>query len=81
MMDFLKYVKTPKWFLLGLNLGISETDMRMIKSDARDASDALQRICEAYLEGADNPRWRDVVDAFYAIGDKAQARKLEERFC
>ena len=82
MDDFLQYVKTPNWFRLGLKLRIPEADMRMIKKDTRgDSKEALEKICEAYLEDAHEPRWGEVVSALHAIGDKRLARELERSFC
>ena len=81
MDDFLTGVKTPNWFRLGLKLRIPEADMKLIKKDHRDSKDALEKVCEAYLDEVDRPKWGEVVDALYAIEEEELARKLEKKHC
>ena len=80
--ELLKYVKTTKWYELGLELNLDEDDLAFIEQDYRlDSAEALKQLLKKWLRECESPTWSTVVDALGKVGEKRRARRLQEIFC
>ena len=81
MEELLDNVKTVKWFRLGLKLGIERYDLDVIESNQKlDAKGALWDVLRQWLKECETPSWEIVIRAMREIGEKNEAKQLEDRF-
>ena len=82
LIDLLKRVITPKWYLLGLELTDDEEAMNIIDDDHKnDAEAGLKATFKLWKKKCENPTWDKVVAALRNIGENNLAAKLEKDFC
>ena len=82
MKDLLDYIVILKWYRFGLELGISDTELNMIKDKKKeDAKGALQEIFQFVLTTNPDLTWENVVNALRKIGENRTARIVDDKFC
>ena len=80
--ELLDNVKTTEWFHLGLKLGIKQEALAVIQSNKKlDASGALMKVLQKWLQVCEGPTWVAMVAALREIGEGSLAKKLEDKFC
>ena len=83
MRDLLDHVRITNWYRLGLQLGISDTELDIIENDHKqDTEGALQKTFKLVLRRK-NPdlTWENVVDALKRVGENKTARTIKHNFC
>ena len=69
----------PKWYLFGCALGVSTTDMDIIKDDEGSSEVYMQSLLEEWNKThEDSYTWETLQEALRVIGNNRLAAKLEE---
>ena len=71
---------TPKWYYIGLQLGLKDRDLDPIQSQN---SDPLNCTCEMVKQWLTHPTWNDLVDALSSplVREEYQANRLRLKYC
>ena len=74
---------TIKWYNIGLMLKVAVPTLERIRSQFDDPTDGLREMLKAWLETAEKPTWRDIVDALrgVTVGYSKLASDIETRYC
>ena len=69
----------PKWYQFGCALGISTTDMDIIKEDAGGSEIYMQSMLDEWNKThEDSYTWETLQEALRVIGNNRLAKELEE---
>ena len=81
MEDLLDYIHINNWYRLGLQLGVSDTELNIIEENNKDIKVALRRTLQLVLRTCPDLTWKNVADALRKIGENKTARVIEDKFC
>ena len=72
-----------KWFSIGLELDVAESQLKIIETDGHGAEERMRTMLDHWLNNATVPSWKDLVDALKAptVGESRLATELEEKYC
>ena len=81
MKDLITDIYTTRWYRLGLELGINEKEMNIIREDCKgDAEEALIRTFILWLK-TEQPTWWKMIAALRRIEENNLAYLLEQKYC
>ena len=70
-------VQTTKWYDLGLQLGIEDTELDVIEENNPKDIDACKRkMFKAWLRITPSPSYRQLVEALQTVGEISEADRL-----
>ena len=71
---------SPKWYELGLRLGVSVHTLDSIEHDVRECNKACRKMFQAWLRDNCKGTWNDVIAALKSnsVKEDGVADKLEE---
>ena len=71
---------SPKWYELGLRLGVSVHTLDRIEHDVQDNNKACRKMFQSWLRDNHNSSWNDVITALKSntVKENGVADKLEE---
>ena len=74
-------VRTTKWYNLGLQLGIEDTELDVIEENNPKDIDACKRkMFKAWLRITPSPSYNLVVEALQTVGEITEADRLCKRY-
>ena len=74
-------VKTTKWYNLGLQLGIEDTELDVIEENSPKDIDACKRkMFKAWLRITPNPSYQKLVEALQTVGEISEADHLCKKY-
>ena len=72
--DLIEHVTTPRWYDLGLALGVDDSKLQVIEQDTRgDGQTGLRRMFQKWLSSCKQPSWDNVIQALRKIGENRLA--------
>ena len=74
----------PKWYNIGLELGLVASTLDAIRSQFSDPADCVTEMCSKWLKGTHPPpTWDNLIKAVESpyVGDKGLAQKLRKTYC
>ena len=81
MLKDLVLVPVAEWYDLGLQLGIGDEDLDVIKRDNPGNLKACKReMFRAWLKITPNPSYQQLVEALTAVGDVREANQLCKKY-
>ena len=74
---------TPKWYYIGLQLGLKATDLDPIQSQNSDSLNRTCKMVQQWLTTNPHPTWNDLVDALSSrlVREEYQANRLRLKHC
>ena len=69
------------WYTLGLNLGVSETDMDFIEADHFSAKDSLRATFQCVRKQDPFLTWQKVAGALESMKLNSLAHEIKFKFC
>ena len=70
-------IKTVKWYNLGLQLGIDDTELDVIEENNPKDIDACKRkMFRVWLRITPSPSYQQLVEALLAVGEISEADRL-----
>ena len=80
-MKDLVLIKTVKWYNLGLQLGIEDTELDMIEQNNPKEIDACKRrMFKAWLRITPSPSYQQLVEALQTVGETSEADHLCKKY-
>ena len=80
-MKDLVFIKTVKWYNLGLQLGIEDTELDMIEQNNLKEIDACKRrMFQAWLRITPSPSYQQLVEALQTVGETSEADCLCKKY-
>ena len=77
--DLIEHVTTPRWFNLGLVLGVDDSSLQFIEHDTRgDSQTGLRRMFQEWLRICEQPSWDNVIWALRKIGENRLAAEVHQ---
>ena len=76
MKELLSLVSTSRWYVLGLQLGLSKEQLEAIESE-NDRADYKRKMFKKWLASSGSPSWSHVVKALRSIEEEHLAKKVE----
>ena len=71
----------PKWYTLGLQLGLSSTTLHAAESEiGRETEDYLNEMLKLWVERDPRPSWRALIEALKKIDQMELANRLQEQY-
>ena len=72
-----------QWYNLGLKLKVKTATLESIQEDFTATQHRLREILKAWLNTADNPSWKTLIDALKSplVGASQLASVLEAEYC
>ena len=81
MLKDLVLVSVAEWYDLGLQLGVEDEDLDVIKRDNPGNLKACKReMFRAWLKITPNPSYQQLVEALTAVGDVREANQLRKKY-
>ena len=76
-------VVCPKWYHLGLQLGVRISTLDSIRTQFPDPKDQLLEMLKTWLTSSDNTSWKTLTDALgsRSVGVSHLASVLETKYC
>ena len=72
----------PKWYDLGLQLGVPDSTLRIIENDCQNnCKDAIRKMIHEWLQLCSNPTWRTVALSLRTIYMDSLANDVERKYC
>ena len=72
----------PQWYELGLELGLTKSDLDIIeKDDGRDSSTCRRKMFSKWLSSSNDASYSGLVDALVEIDKKDVAEFVSQKFC
>ena len=76
-----EHVTTPRWFSLGLALGVDDSALQFIQQDTRgDSRTGLTCMFQEWLSSCEQPSWDNVIRALRRIGENRLAAEIRQKF-
>ena len=73
-------IQTTKWYDLGLQLGIKDTELDMIEeNNPKDIDACKQKMFEARLRITPSPSYQELVEALQTVGEISEADHLRKK--
>ena len=70
-------IQTTKWYDLGLQLGIEDTELDVIEeNNPKDNGVCKRRMFRAWLRITPSPSYQQLVEALVAVGEISEADRL-----
>ena len=80
-MKDLVLIKTVKWYNLGLQLGIEDTELDVIDQNNSKEIDACKRkMFQAWLRITPSPSYQQLVEALQTVGETSEADSLCKKY-
>ena len=80
-MKDLVLIKTVKWYNLGLQLGIEDTELDMIEQNNPKDIDACKRsMFKAWIRITPSPSYQQLVEALQTVGETSEAHRLCKKY-
>ena len=74
-------VKTTKWYNLGLQLGIEDTELDVIEENSpKDIDTCKRKMFKAWLKITPNPSYQQLVEALKTVGEISEADHLCKKY-
>ena len=74
-------VKTTKWYNLGLQLGIEDTELDVIEeNNAKDIDACKRKMFKVWLRITPNPSYQQLVEALQTVGEISEADHLCKKY-
>ena len=74
-------VKTTKWYNLGLQLGIEDTELDVIEeNNAKDIDACKRKMFKAWLRITPNPSYQKLVEALQTVGEISEVDHLCKKY-
>ena len=74
-------VQTVKWYNLGLQLGIEDTELDVIEENSPKDIDACKRnMFKAWLRITPSPSYQQLVEALQIVGEISEADRLCKKY-
>ena len=72
-----------KWKKIGTNLIIAPSELEAIQCDNNDSGERLHGMLIKWIASADNPTWKNIVDALrtQSVGESRLSEKIRKRYC
>ena len=72
----------PKWYDLGLQLGVPDSTLRIIEKDCQNnCKDAIRKMIHEWLHLCSKPTWRTVALSLRTIHMDSLANDVERKYC
>ena len=72
----------PKWYDLGLQLCVPDSNLRIIEKDCHNnCQDAMRKMIQEWLQLCSNPTWRIVALSLRKIHMNSPAECVERKYC
>ena len=69
-----------RWYPLGLQLGLPDADLKMIKNDYRRTEDMKFYMLSEWMKIDEQPSWSKLVRALVAINERHVARNIAVKY-
>ena len=74
-------VQTTKWYYLGLQLGIKDTELDVIEeNNPKDIDTCKRKMFKAWLRITPNPSYQQLVEALVAVREISEADRLCKKY-
>ena len=74
-------MQTTKWYVLGLQLGIDDTELDVIEENNPKDNDACKRkMFKAWLRITPSPSYQQLVEALQTVGEIREADRLCKKY-
>ena len=74
-------VQTMKWYNLGLQLAIKDTELDVIEeNNPKDIDTCKRKMFQAWLRITPNPSYQQLVEALLAVGEISEADHLCKKY-
>ena len=74
-------VQVAEWYDLGLQLGVEDEELDVIKgNNTRNLRACKREMFRAWLRIAANPSYQQLVEALIAVGDVKEADQLSKKY-
>ena len=74
-------VKATKWYNLGLQLGIEDTELDMIEeNNPKDIDTCKRKMFNAWRRITPSPSYQQLVEALVALGETSEADRLCKKY-
>ena len=82
VLDCISEECAPKWYDLGLQLGVPDSNLRIIEKDCpNNCQDAMRKMIQEWLQLCSNPTWRIVALSLRKIHMNSLADCVEREYC
>ena len=73
--------KSARWNLIGIQLGLSQDELDIIRANSIDVRECLERVLQKWFNSSPNPTWKDVITALKtpALDELKLAQEIEEK--
>ena len=80
LIDLIERVTTPRWYNLGLALGVDDSTLQFIEQDTRgDSETGLRRMFQEWLRSCKQPSWDIVIRALRKIRENRLAAEIRQK--
>ena len=70
-------IQTVEWYNIGLQLGVKDTELKVIQQNyPRDSKACKREMFSAWLRKASSHSYQQVVEALQAVGENREANRL-----
>ena len=73
--------QVPQWDILGIYLGLSESEIQVIERDHHDTARRRLVMLNKWMEKDVNASWEKVIDALKSMSQIRLANQLKEKYC
>ena len=74
-------VQTTKWYNLGLQLGIKDTELDVIEeNNPKDIDTCKRKMFKVWLRITPSPSYRQLVEALQIVGEICEADRLCKKY-
>ena len=74
-------VQTTKWYNLGLQLGIKDTELDVIEeNNPKDIDTCKRKMFKAWLRITPSPSYQQLVEALQTVGETSEADHLCKKY-
>lgn len=74
-------LQTTKWYSLGLQLGIEDTELDVIEeNNPKDINVCQRKMFKAWLKITPSPSYQQLVEALYTVGEISEADRLCKKY-
>ena len=70
-----------EWYTLGLNLGVSDTDLDFIEANHISVEVSLRKTFQCALEQDPRLSWQKVASVLRTMNKNALAKDIQDKFC
>ena len=72
----------PKWYDLGLQLGVPDTTLHIIEKDCpNNCNDAIRKMIQEWLQQCSKPTWRTIIVSLRKIHMDSLASDVKRKYC